>query len=205
MLHLVAHSLYKAHAFLASGSGVDAFRAPAIPAPGTTIRPQRVVIALGAAGLMALLAATVFEVSPLGQPALVATGIVVAIAVSQLLLQASMYAGSAAFVMRALGLSAIVCIAYFALHAVFEHALHGSVLPMTDPASAQQWILATLVVAVFVVLLALQLAFNQLRTPSIEALYVHLYNGLYIDVYITRWLQRLWPGPAPASFATARS
>ncbi len=36
MLHLVAHSLFKAHAFLSSGSGVDIFRAPAVrPAQST--------------------------------------------------------------------------------------------------------------------------------------------------------------------------
>jgi len=205
MLHLVAHSLYKAHAFLASGSGVDTFRAPAIPMSQTAFRPQRVAIALGAAGLMALLAATVFDVSPQGQPGLAATGIVVAIAVSQLLLQASSYATSSAFVMRALGISAVVCTAYFAVHAMFERALLGSVLLPADPASALQWALAALIVGVFVVLLVLQLVFNQVRTPAIEALYVHLYNGLYIDVYITRWLQRLWPGPTPDSLVTARS
>lgn len=205
MLHLVAHSLYKAHAFLASGSGVDAFRAPTIPVQRAAIRPLQVGIALGAAGLMAVLAATLFNVSVLAQPALVAAGIVVAIAVSQLLLQSSLYAGSATFVMRALLLSAVVCTAYFALHAAFEHALQGSVLLPAEPASTVQWILATLIVVVFLALLVLQLVFNQLRTPAIEALYVHLYNGLYIDVYITRWLQRLWPGPAPDSLATARS
>jgi NAD(P)H-quinone oxidoreductase subunit 5 len=205
MLHLVAHSLYKAHAFLASGSGVDAFRAPAIPMPPGGIRPLRLGVALAAAGLMALLAATAFGVSLHDQPALVATGTVVAIAVAQLLLQAASQASGTALLMRALALSAVVCTAYFALHAVFEHVLLGSVLPLADPAGPLQFLLAAMIVGIFLALLVLQLVFNQLRTPLIEALYVHLYNGLYIDVFMTRWLQRLWPGPTPSPLAIARS
>lgn len=205
MLHLVAHSLYKAHAFLASGSGVDAFRAPAVPGPQGGLRPLRLGGALGAAGLMALLAAAAFGISLHDQPALVATGTVVAIAVTQLLLQAAGQAGGTAFMMRALGLSAMVCTAYFALHAVFEHALLGSVFPLADAGGPLQVALAAVTVGVFLALLVLQLVFNQLRTPLSEALYVHLYNGLYIDVYMTRWLQRLWPAPTPDPLATARA
>jgi NAD(P)H-quinone oxidoreductase subunit 5 len=43
--------------------------------------------------------------------------------------------------------------------------------------------------------------FTKQRTPLTEAWYVHLYNGLYIDVYMTRWLQRLWPGPTAGALA----
>ena len=46
MLHLVAHSLYKAHAFLASGSGVDAFRAPAMRYTSRGVEPVRLLVAL---------------------------------------------------------------------------------------------------------------------------------------------------------------
>lgn len=205
MLHLVAHSLYKAHAFLASGSGVDAFRAPATSVPQSGFRAQRMVTALGVAGLMTLLAAAAFGVSLHDQPALVATALVVTIAVSQLLLQAAAHLSSSAFLLRAVGLSAVVCTAYFALHAAFKYALLGSVVPLADPAGAQQFVLAALVVGVFLGLLVLQQVFSQLRTPSIEALYVHLYNGLYIDVYMTRWLQRLWPGPTAGTLAIDRS
>jgi len=201
MLHLVAHSLYKAHAFLASGSGVDAFRAPAIPVASAGLRPRRLAMALGAAGLVTLLVAAAFGMSLYDQPALIAAGMVVTIAISQLLLQASGNLGSAVFLWRALGLSVLVCAAYFALHAGFEYALAGSVLPLADPAAPLHSALAIAVVAVFVTLLVLQQLLGQMHSNGREALWVHLYNGLYIDVYMTRWLQRFWPAPRPVSQA----
>ncbi|MCB1788321.1 MAG: NADH-quinone oxidoreductase subunit L [Gammaproteobacteria bacterium] len=203
MLHLVAHSLYKAHAFLASGSGVDAFRAPAIPVAHAGISLRRMAAAFGVAGGMTLLTAIAFGITVAQQPALIAAALVVTIAISQLLLQASSYLSSHVFLLRALGLSALVCGAYFALHGAFEHALVGSVVPVANPAGPLQAGLAALVVAVFIALMVLQVAFSQRRTSLTEAWYVHLYNGLYIDVYMTRWLQRLWPGPTAGASGKA--
>jgi len=200
MLHLVAHSLYKAHAFLASGSGADAFRAPMIPGASTVVSARRMVAAIGIAGVMTVLAAAAFGISLQEQPALIAAGLVVTIAISQLLLQASSFLSDHRFLLRGLGLSALVCTTYFALHRAFEHALVGSVQPVANPAGPLQIGLAALVVAVFVALMVLQVTFSQRRTPLTEAWYVHLYNGLYIDVYMTRWLQRLWPGPISGVF-----
>lgn len=203
MLHLVAHSLYKAHAFLASGSGVDAFRAPAIPVAHAGVSMRRVVAAVGIAAGMTLLPAAAFDIAVAEQPALIAAALIVTIAIGQLLLQASSYLSSNAFLLRALGLSGLVCAAYFALHGVFEHALFGSFQPVANPAGPLQSGLAALVVVVFVALLVLQVTFSQRRTPLTEAWYVHLYNGLYIDVYMTRWLQRLWPGPTSGALGKA--
>jgi NAD(P)H-quinone oxidoreductase subunit 5 len=140
------------------------------------------------------------------QPALIAAGAVVAIAVTQLVLQAAALAGGSAFALRALGLSALVSSAYFALHSAFEFVLAGSVLPLRAADGGYQTALAVAVVAVFLGLLAVQeLLRSSVRSPRIEALYLHLYNGLYIDVYLTRILQRLWPGPSPTPLVTARS
>lgn len=205
MLHLVAHSLYKAHAFLASGSGVDAFRAPALAYVAQRPQPLRMVIALVISASIAVIAGATFGVTLDQQPALIATGAIVAIAMSQLLLQASSLATGVNFLMRALGLSAIVSFAYFALHAVFEWAMLGSVLPVRDVNGPFQSMLAVVIVGVFLMLLLMQQAFKQIRSPLGEAIYTHLYNGLYIDVYITRILQRLWPSPIPSFLATSQS
>jgi NAD(P)H-quinone oxidoreductase subunit 5 len=147
----------------------------------------------------------VFGVTVEQQPALIAAGAIVAIAMSQLLLQAASLLSSKAFLARAVGLSAVVCTAYFALHALFEHALVGSVLPLRDAAGAFQWTLSVVIVGIFLALLVLQHVFRYVRSPLTEAVYMHLYNGLYIDVYITRLLQRVWPSPLPRALATARS
>jgi NAD(P)H-quinone oxidoreductase subunit 5 len=99
-------------------------------------------------------------------------------------------------VLKAAGLSLVACTAYFALHHLFEVALVGSVLPVRETGGAFQTALAILVIAVFAGLLLIQQAFKSGRSRLQQALYVHLYNGLYIDVYLTRVLERIWPAPA---------
>ena len=197
MLHLVAHSLYKAHAFLASGSGVDAFRAPTIASSAGDFKAGRMVIALATGVLMAVSVGAFFGITPEAQPALIAAGTIVAIAMSQLLLQTASVTSNGTFLLRGLGLSAVVCIAYFSLHALFEMVLQGSVVPIQDVAGPFQIALAFVIVGVFLTLLMLQKFLKYGPAVLSEGLYMHLYNGLYIDVYITRLLQRVWPSPAP--------
>ena len=197
MLHLVAHSLYKAHAFLASGSGVDAFRAPTMTSSTGDFKFGRLFIALATGGLMTIGVGAVFGITPEAQPALIAAGSIVAIATSQLLLQTASVMSNGAFLLRGLGLSALVCIAYFSLHALFDIALMGSVLPLRDVAGPFQKALALAIVGIFLALLFLQKFLKYAPVSLVEGLYMHLYNGLYIDVYITRLLQRVWPSPTP--------
>ncbi len=208
MLHLVAHSLYKAHAFLASGSGVDAFRAPAMPQPSGGFKPGRLLLALFTGSLMAVGVGAAFGVSLAEQPALIAAGAIVAIAVSQLLLQTTSVMRGGALLLRGLALSAVVLVAYFTLHALFEVALQGSVLPAQETAGSLQYGLAATIVGVFLALTVLQQLLKYAPAKVGEGFYLHLYNGLYIDVYFTRLLQRVWPSPVtqpatpPAPFAT---
>jgi NAD(P)H-quinone oxidoreductase subunit 5 len=195
MLHLVAHSLYKAHAFLASGSSVDSFRAPAITYAKQKSPLWRRGAAIIIAVSMTLGIGALFGVTLDEQPALLAAGSIVAIAMTQLLFQALHLENGLAFLSRALGLSLIVCSAYFALHHGFELAIAGSVLPASNTGGTFEIVIVSLIIAVFIGLLFIQQAFQSGRGSLRDRFYVHLYNGFYIDVYITRVLQRIWPAP----------
>ncbi|MCG6975670.1 MAG: NADH-quinone oxidoreductase subunit L [Acidiferrobacterales bacterium] len=194
MLHLVAHSLYKAHAFLSSGSGVDSFRAPAIDYGAVKPQAWRLVFAFAFAVLLTLGIAMGLGIGDTQQPALMATTAVIAIAMTQLLLQASSLYSNGAFILRAMALAVLVSTSYFVLHHLFEVALAGSVLP-ASPNDTFQLTLVVVIIAVFIGLLLLQQVLKTSRSRLGETIYVHLYNGLYIDVYITRMLQRVWPAP----------
>jgi NAD(P)H-quinone oxidoreductase subunit 5 len=191
--------LYKAHAFLASGSGVDGFRAPSIIYAPAKSQIWRRGLAFVVAALMTLGVGVMFGLTLDQQPALLAAGAVVAIALTQLLLQADSLHGRAGFLLRALGLSLMVCTVYFALHHLFELGLAGSVLPVRETGGAFETVLVLLIMVVFAGLLILQQAFKSGRSPLLQTIYVHLYNGLYIDVYITRVLERVWPAPLAAA------
>ncbi len=201
MLHLVAHSLYKAHAFLASGSGVDGFRAPTVRFAEVRIGAARTIAIFGLAAAVALAVALAFGLDWRQQPALIAAAAIVTIATAQLLLQTTAVLGATAM-LRALGLSAAVCVAYYTLHAAFDALLRGSLAPLRPEAvTAQTW-LVPLVIGAFLAMFGAQRFIAAGASPLRQQLWVHLYNGLYIDVAITRFLQRAWPSPTHSAQPT---
>ncbi|WP_143889978.1 NADH-quinone oxidoreductase subunit L [Tepidimonas alkaliphilus] len=200
MLHLVAHSLYKAHAFLASGSGADAYRAPVLRGPVAAPSRLAVVAALLAGwGLMAGLGALAGW-DWKGQPALIAVTSVVATAAAFLMLQTVAWLGAAAWG-RALAHAALLVVTYGVLHAVFDGLINPSVQPLAQPQAPGLWILAALTTLTAPALLLMQRRLQQPRAAWQRRLVIHLANGLYVDVWITRLLERLWPLP-PRGAAT---
>ena len=193
MLHLVTHSLYKAHAFLSSGSTVDIFRAPAVyPAQSTATFWQWIVV-LSFAGLMTTGIGTAFGVTPKSQPALLALGVIFAVAMTQLLLQSFKAGMGAAFIARAAGLSALVGTAYFSLHAAFHFMLATSLPAVRMINGPTQFALIGLVMLVFLVILLIQQNLpNLAQYPIARRAYVHLRNGLYVDIPFSRLVQQFW-------------
>lgn len=197
MLHLLAHSLYKAHAFLASGSMVDSFRAPTIRYDTSDSPAWHKPAAFLIAVVMTMAIATLFGITANDEPTLLAAGVIVAIAITQLLLQALAVETHRAFLLRAFGLSFVVAIVYFSLHHGFEYLVAGSVIPVQGDNRVFHTTMLFAISAVFAGLLLLQQALKNGRSAWRDAMYIHLYNGFYIDVYFTRMLQRIWPTPDP--------
>jgi NAD(P)H-quinone oxidoreductase subunit 5 len=190
VLHLVAHSLYKAHAFLSSGSMVDVLRTPGS-------RPRRRVTSLAWGAAVALSAAITFAmaaawgITPAKEPALVASGSIVAVAVAQLLLAG--WAGTALTV-RVVMVSVMVTAVYFGLHTGFSAVYSGALEPIPEDVPAGQYLLLGLVAVVFLGLSYFQSVLtSRPATPWLQRIYVHLYNGLYTDLPVERLVYRVWP------------
>ena len=194
VLHIIAHSVYKAHAFLSSGSVVDTFRAPvpsAVPRPTT--------LAAGVGALAAATAATIgagalFGATLQREPALIAVGAVLTAAMAQLLLQAfrARSSGTAGVLLRLAVLCVLVALAYFGLHRLFVHLLGTSLPPERLQAHGVPTVLLWLIATVFLGLLLLQQALPRIREkPLGQAAWVHLYNDLYVDDFLSRLVHGL--------------
>jgi len=190
LLHLIAHSLYKAHAFLSSGSMVDVLRAHS----GKS-KMRVTPLAWGAAVVVSVAVtfamADAWGITLAHEPALLAIGTIVAVAVAQLLLTG--WAGGA-FTVRLLVVSVLVTAVYFGLHTLFVNAYTGVLSPIPPEVSPGQYLLLALVAAVFIVLSYFQtVLINRPPAPWLVRLYVHLYNGLYTDLPVERLVYRVWP------------
>ncbi|WP_376097482.1 NADH-quinone oxidoreductase subunit L [Roseomonas sp. CCTCC AB2023176] len=186
LLHIVAHSLYKAHAFLTAG-GVAAGRRPDRLPP----LPLRVLLpSLSAAVLLVLLAGMV-----LGLPATQAPGPAVLGSVLAMALVPTLSTGVAsragAFSAQAMAIVGAVALGYFALQAGAAWLLGGAVPDHTVARSALTPVICVVTVLAFATLLVLNVARRAMPPgPLLGALYVHLLNGFYVNTLANRLLRR---------------
>ncbi|HVY65068.1 MAG TPA: proton-conducting transporter membrane subunit [Gammaproteobacteria bacterium] len=200
LLHMVAHSLYKAHAFLAAGSVIDVLRASWTPSPGGAPHPGRLAIALAAVTAGVLLAGYLLGISPVAGPGGFALGAIVAMSLV-LLLANAIDERPSGYVLARAALAAIgVAALYFVLQRAAEHLLAGAVPATRVLRGAFDLAIVVGIVGAFAGITLLQ---NELARrpalPLLRALYVHLANGLYAGTIANRLALRLWPAPSPAT------
>ena len=195
LLHLVAHSLYKAHAFLAAGGAVEQNRLRQMTPPAP---PMSAVTWIGGALVgMAVVAAAALAwgLQPDAQPALWAMGGILALALAPLLTGPLLRSGSLGALAGLAGAS-VIALAYFGLHAVFSGWLG---VAGTSGVSQASPALVVWVLASFGLLFVVQGAVRVWPQGSLARwLYPTLFAGLYLDELFTRLTFRLWPARAPA-------
>jgi NAD(P)H-quinone oxidoreductase subunit 5 len=183
LLHIVAHSLYKAHAFLASGGAVEAVTA--VRRPGPVSRPS--VMAVARAFLCALIIfAVVGFVLPHGSPQALALGAILIFGVAYLLAQGFADTAPRALTRRTAAYAVATSSSYFALQAAAIHLTAG-VLPPTPAPGPLEWALIMLALLSFGLVAILQAMFPLWADhPAASGLRVHLSNGLYANAAFDR-------------------
>lgn len=187
LVHLLAHSLYKAHAFLSAGGVVhrrQALRlADAAPVPAWRW-------ALAAAVLPAGLAIGGAATGALDTPALVLAGAVLGAALVPL--------AAGGRLLSAAGVTA----GWFVGHALATAWLAADGTPA---AFAVPTALVAAVALALAVLFALQAAIVlRPRWAAVRALYPWAYGGFYVDERVSRWLLRAFPAPQTVTLTGAR-
>ena len=187
LLHILAHSLYKAHAFLAAGQAVEGVAAIRRPGP--------VAIPNGAAVLKAFVAAlAIYAAVGLGfgfdgkSPQAVGLGAILIFGVAYLLAQGLADAAPAALTRRTALMSVAASVAYFALQRGSEWLMSGT-LPATPAPGPLEWALIVLAVISFGAVAIAQAMFPLWAYhPAAAGLRVHLSNGLYANAVLDRLL-----------------
>ena len=196
LLHIVAHSLYKAHAFLSSGSIIDLARASWSPSPGGRPHPARAAIAVAAVLALTLAVGGLFGASLTAQPGVFALGAVLLLGLTHLVTQALDERPSAYVIGRVLALAAGVAVAYFGLQWAAERLTAGSLPPIEPLRGGFDLAVIALVVLGFAAVTVLQgLLPGRPGKMRWLALHVHLSNGLYVNTLANRLALRLWPNP----------
>ena len=185
LLHLLAHSFYKAYSFLTSGSVVETWR-------GTSLVKSRKSIWATAAAVLLMGAVGYGVYVAFQRTSLHASVPLQSLALALVLSFVPMIAKAVAGGFRALGRAALFTVGasvlYFAGHAVFE-----DLIPTMEvgPALSFRWsIVLGGLVLLFLVQTILQASPNGLLARILQP---YLHSGLYLDDWFTRVTFRLWP------------
>lgn len=189
LLHLVAHALYKAHAFLTSGDAVRASLQRDLLAnrSRTSTAAGISILALAAAVLVISLSSALWSTG-LGLPPLPALHtLLLAFGLATLFWAMPRKLGGALWTLGTALAATQLYLGWHALSAGFLPALGVAAHP-----ALQAWALLT-----FLALYGLQTWLFQPRGSIPKALYEWIYAGLYLDERFTRLTFRLWPPSVP--------
>ena len=185
LLHIVAHSLYKAHAFLSSGTAVELVAA--IRRPGPIAVPD--AAAVRRAFLVAL--ATYVVIGAVfglwaKAPQVIALGAILIFGVAYLIAQGLADAAPRTLTRRTVVYAIAATVSYFALQGGAEWLTAGT-LPGPPVPGALEWVLLTLAVTSFGIVAVAQAMFPLwAHHPAAAGLRVHLANGLYVNAIFDR-------------------
>jgi NAD(P)H-quinone oxidoreductase subunit 5 len=174
LLHLVAHSLYKAHAFLAAGGVVQRQQALRLAPPS---KPSAARWALAACVAPALVAGSGAASGLLTTPATWLACAVLGLALVPLLANGRLMAAAAVGLAWALGHAAATALVAPAVHAV------------PTP------LVVAVAMALAVMFVAQALIALWPESPLVRRLHPWAYGGFYVDEQVSRALLARWPVP----------
>ncbi|TDU72978.1 NAD(P)H-quinone oxidoreductase subunit 5 [Prosthecobacter fusiformis] len=187
MMHIVAHSLYKAHAFLSSGSVVNLAKSAWTPVGRPSAHPLVVLGSLAVSTLMGFCFAAALGVTLQNDPGTMLLIAVFIMAMAHLLWTLWSSSMRQRLILRGLGIVVAATTACFAVHAGFEHLLAASLPAYAPIRSGVEHAVMILVALLFLAVLIFQ---SQLPAwaarPAFARLYVHASNGFYIGTLFNR-------------------
>ncbi len=189
LLHIVAHSLYKAHAFLSSGGAVD--RIVAARRPGAVAVPSLRAVGCAFLAALAIYAAMAIVFNAVVEHRSVqslALGAILIFGVAYLLAQGFAEAAPWMLTLWTAAYSATAAISYFVLQAAANFISQAAV-PAAPTPGPLEWCLMVLAVISFGAVALAQATFPIWAFhPAAVALRVHLSNGCYANAIADRLL-----------------
>ncbi len=187
VLHIVSHSLYKAHAFLSSGSIVNMTKASWVPSERPAAHPAILFGTLGSAVALTWVIGTLFGLGSGSGAGVLLLGSVFMMALAYLLWNLWASSHRSSLIGWGLLMAAGAATAYFTLHAVFERLLASSLAGYAPVRSTLEYGVMALIVLLFMAVLVIQ---SQLPVWSAtrlgRKLYVHASQGFYLGAIANR-------------------
>jgi NAD(P)H-quinone oxidoreductase subunit 5 len=187
VLHLVAHSLYKGHAFLSCGSAVETAKKLNAKPHYAKLKPSRIWLAIGVSFFIVLGMSIPFNVSPSDKPGMLVLSMVVVMALTQLLWTAMRRGQVGIAFAGTVGVAGSIAALYYLLAMVAEMMLSSAVPAKVPAAPIFEAIIAVLLLGFLVTSIRFQDGEPGFLTVAYKRrLYVHALNGFYMNTLANR-------------------
>jgi NAD(P)H-quinone oxidoreductase subunit 5 len=186
LLHLVAHSFYKAHAFLSSGSVIDVLKVSKNVKKRGAVSSIKIIIGIGFSLLIYLGCAYLWKVNFTQQfPLFIMGGIVVA-GMSTIFISIIVSDSSIQSVIRAIISVIAITLLFFTLESII-HSMILSQVPNSGAINNTGIIVAMILLISFGFVFFIQLFTNKLKkSKRFYNATIHLKNGFYVNALLDR-------------------
>lgn len=200
LLHIVAHSAYKGHAFLSCGSALDSAARMKVPTLPAVSAGKSALAFVGAIGLAVAIVWGTFQVAAIDistKPGGAVLGLVLTLALTQLVWN-GFATGVLGLSLRSLGSAVLVAAAYSAAYLAMDYLVASSSSHHSVAPSMLDRVVLAVVALGFTGVFVLQAISGSLvQRRWVRALYVHALNGFYIDIPARRLTARIYGVTAP--------
>lgn len=191
MLHLVAHSFYKAHAFLSSGSVIDLVRGSKVVKVPGSFSLVKTVLGIVMALVLYTGFALVWGLDPEKELSILIVGAVIIMGLSRLFTSALNAKASSALMVQASLLALLVAASFFTLESGSRYLLSSQLPGLTMPGMGQL-VTAAVLIGAFGLVVLIQIIAPQLSGNSYyQAIAIHVRNGFYANAFFDRMVGAL--------------
>jgi NAD(P)H-quinone oxidoreductase subunit 5 len=187
VLHLVAHSLYKGHAFLSSGCAVETAKKLNAKPHYSRLNPSRIWLAVGVSMAIVVGLSFAFDVSPSEKPGMLVLSMVVVMALTQLLWTAMRRGQVGIALAGTAGVAGSIAALYYLLAMIAGMMLASSLPAQVESAFLFESIIALLMLGFLITSIRFQDGEPGFLTVAYKRrLYVHALNGFYMNTLANR-------------------
>lgn len=192
MLHLVAHSFYKAHAFLSSGSVIDVLKASKVAKATRSMHPVKMALGILVALVLYTGFALLWGIDPAKDLSLLIIGAIIIMGLSRLLSSAIDSNGSKGLIFHSSLMALAVTAAFFVLESA-THYLLGAQLPVMALPGTAKLIASSIILLIFTLAVVAQIFAPRLtHKANYLAFSIHVRNGFYANALFDRAIRALY-------------
>jgi NAD(P)H-quinone oxidoreductase subunit 5 len=188
LLHLVAHSFYKAHAFLKSGSYVEVVRASKIKAPIRSFNSLKIFVGIGISIAVFWGLAILFGIHANANISFMFIGIILSLGISQIIVSAIDSDSFKSTIFLSIGMSGVVSLCFIIFESLSKYLINGIIPSSSNPTFAAT-VLILIILTLFTIIIVSQHKLGKLQgKESIQKIGIHFRNGLYLNTYFDKFL-----------------